>query len=293
MISNMALTADHVKMAVEAVRKSRPAYQDLLDFYGRVFEAQVNSKGRIRIDPLKIPEEMLSVKAREKFPLIEVKEFIYDENESGSLFLTLCSLSKNANPKLAASAKVLLKVVNKKIPLKALFSGLLVGDEALFENIILEFKIDKQALGFITYNSLKPSLSSCADQLASYLSKDEPWLKGYCPICGSWPILSILEGEGARRLICGFCWHEWAAKRVFCPFCENRDNATHQYFYSEEEKEFRVDVCDNCKKYLKTLDARKADRLIYPPLEQISTLHLDFKAKEMGFESGIRLFMQV
>jgi FdhE protein len=293
MISNMALTADQVKKAVEAVKKSRPAYQGMLEFYGRVFDAQADSRGRVRIDPLQIPEEMLSVKAREKFPLVEIKEFIYDENESGNLFLTLCHLSKNANPKLAATAKVLLKEVDKKITLKRLFSGLLVGDEAIFENIILEFEIDKQALGFITYNSLKPSLSSCADQLASYLSKDEPWLKGYCPICGSPPILSILEEEGARRLICGFCWHEWAAKRVFCPFCENRDHTTLQYFYSDEEIEFRVDICGNCKKYIKTLDARKADRLIYPPLEQISTLHLDLKAKEMGFGSGMQLFMQI
>jgi len=293
MISNMALTADQVKKAVEAVKKSRPAYQDMLDFYGRVFDAQADSKGRVHIDPLHIPEKMLSAKVRGKFPLVEIKEFIFDENESGSLFMTLCSLSKNANPKLAATAEVLLNEVDKKIPLKGLFSGLLIGDEALFENIILEFEIDKQALGFITYNSLKPSLSLCADQLATYLSKDEPWLKGYCPICGSPPILSILGEEGARRLICSFCWHEWAAKRVFCPFCENRDNTTQQYFYSDEEIEFRVDVCDNCKKYLKTLDARKADRLIYPPLEQISTLHLDLKAKEMGFESGIRLFMPI
>jgi FdhE protein len=52
-------------------------------------------------------------------------------------------------------------------------------------------------------------------------------------------------------------------------------------------------VCDNCKKYIKTLDTRKVERLIYPPLEQISTIHLDIKAQEMGFVPGIKLFMQV
>jgi FdhE protein len=293
MTSNMTLTSGQIKTAVEAAKKSRPAYRDMLDFYGRIFDAQVDSERRIRIDLLQIPAEMLSVKARENFPLIDIKEFVYDENEASSLFLMLCRIAKNANPKLAAAAEVLLTVVEKKLPLKTLFSGLLAGDEALFENIMLEFEIDKRALGFITYNSIKPSLSVCAEQLAAYLSKNEPWPKGYCPICGSSPILSMLEGEGARSLVCGFCWHKWSAKRIFCPFCEKRDNAGHKYFYSEDENEFRVEVCDNCKKYLKTIDARKADRLIYPPLEQVSTLHLDLKAKEMGFESGIRLFMQV
>ena len=293
MKSNLALTADQMKRAVESVKKIRLAYADMLDFYARIFDAQTESRNRIQIEPLQITEEMISIKAREKLSLIDIREFVYDENESGRLFFTICSLAKKANPKLAASAEVLLNEADTTIEPKALFAGLLESDEALFENITVEFKIDKQVLGFITYNSIKPSLTACADQLSAYLSKNEPWLKGYCPICGSAPILSMLEGEGARSLICSFCWHEWSVKRGFCPFCENRNNKTQQYFYNEEEEEYRVDLCDNCKKYLKAIDARKADLLIYPPLEQISTLHLDIKAKEMGFESGIQLFMQI
>ena len=57
------------------------------------------------------------------------------------------------------------------------------------------------------------------------------------------------------------------------------------YFYSEEEKEYRVDVCDGCGKYIKTVDIRKTDRLLYPPLEQVSTLHLDIQAREKGLKS--------
>jgi FdhE protein len=293
MISNLALTSEHIEKAVEAVKKSKPVYADLLDFYGRIFDAQEDSKGRIQIEPLQISEAMLSVKAREQLPLIGIEEFVYDDIESGNLFITICNLAKEANPKLAASAKVILEAVDTAIKPDALFSGLIDGNEALFENITDEFEIEKQVLGFITYNSLKPSLTVSADQLSSYLNKDEPWLKGYCPICGSPPILSIFEDDGERSLICGFCWHTWPVKRVFCPFCENRDGKTLQYFYSEDEKEFRVDLCDSCKKYLKTLDARKTERLIYPPLEQVSSLHLDYKAKEMGYQSGIQLFMQV
>jgi hypothetical protein len=40
---------------------------------------------------------------------------------------------------------------------------------------------------------------------------------------------------------------------------------------------------------MKTVDTRKTQHVIYAPLEQVSTLHLDFKAQEMGFESGIQL----
>ena len=290
---NFALTSDQVKKSVETVINNKPAYSELLGFYGRLFVAQEESNSRLQIEPLRIPDDVRAVKAREKFPLIEIQDFAYDKVESANLFVILCNHAKEASPKLAADAAAILKTMDKVIKPGELFSGLLNGDDPLYDKISGELNIAETTLGFISYNSLKPSLLLCADQLSAYLSKEEPWLKGYCPICGSPPVLSILEDGGERSLICSFCWHSWSVQRVFCPYCENRDGQTQHYFYNEEEKEFRVDLCDDCKKYLKALDSRETERMIYPPLEQISSLHLDYKAKELGYESGIRLAMQV
>ena len=292
MTVNFAQTPDQVKRAVDTVIQNNPVYADMLGFYGRLFVAQEESKSRLQIEPLQIPDDVLAVKAQEKFPLIEIKDFVYDKVESPNLFVAIGKLAKEANPKLAASAAILIKAVDTNLDPESLFSALLTGNEALFENISEDLEIEKQVLGFMTYNSLKPSLGTGAVQLAAYLTQDEPWLKGYCPICGSAPILSILEGEGARSLICSFCWHQWSVKRVYCPFCDNSDNKDLHYLFSEDEKDLRVDLCSKCNKYLKTLDTRKADRMIYPPLEQVSTLHLDIKAREEGFEPGIKLFME-
>jgi FdhE protein len=293
MTSYLALTAEQVKKAVESVKKSKPVYAEILEFYGGVFEAQENCKGRIDLEPLQLSEELQTARAREQLPLIEIGEFIFDNKESAALFLTLSHLAVEANPDLSAAAKVIIAAVGKTIKPDELFEGLLKGNEALFENIVDELEIEKPVLGFLTYNSLKPSIGACAEQLAVYLNPNEPWLQGYCPVCGSAPILSLLEDEGQRKLVCSFCWHLWSARRVHCPYCDSSQNKDLHYFYSEEEKDTRVDVCDNCKKYIKTLDTRKVERLIYPPLEQISTIHLDIKAQEMGFEPGIKLFMQV
>jgi len=292
MKANFAQTPDQVKRAVDSVIKNYPAYADMLSFYGRLFDAQEKSKSRLRIEPLQIPDDVRAVKAREKFPLIEIKDFVFDRLESANLFVTIGELAQEANPKLAASASILLKAVDEKFEPASLFDAFLNGNEALFENISEALEVEKQVLGFITYNSLKPCLCAGADQLAAYLDKTDPWLKGYCPICGSAPILSILDAEGARSLICSFCWHPWPAKRVYCPFCNNSDSKGLHYFFSEQETEMRVDLCDKCHKYLKTLDTRQADRLIYPPLEQVATLHLDIKAREQGFEAGVKLYME-
>jgi len=293
MTSYLALTSEQVKKAVDAVKKSKPVYAEILDFHGRVFDAQEDCKGRIDLEPPQLSEESQTARAREKLPLIEIEEFIYDDNESANLFLTLCHLAAEANPKLSAAARVILNAVDTTIKPDALFAGLLNGNEALFENISNELEIEKPVLGFFTYNSLKPSLCAGADQLAVYLNQNEPWLQGYCPICGNAPILSILEAEGRRKLVCSFCWYLWSTERVHCPYCDSSQNKDLHYFYSEEEKDTRVDLCDNCKRYIKTLDTRKVERLIYPPLEQISTMHLDIKAQEMGFDPGIELFVQI
>ena len=69
-----------------------------------------------------------------------------------------------------------------------------------------------------------------------------------------------------------------------CPFCENNDHEKLHYFYAEGQETYRVDLCNNCKQYIKTVDSRKLD---YEPdlnLEDIVTVHLDILALEKGFK---------
>lgn len=284
----LALTPHQVKEAVAWAIKTKPMYGDILGFYGRLFDAQEDCKGRIQLTP--VSDEQISLIAQNRLPLMGIDGFVYDEKESNHLFMTICDLARKSNPTLSASAKVILNAVQGTLKPAELFTGLLSGNEILFEHIARKLEIEKQVLGFITYHSLSPSICLWADQLTDYLNKGEPWIQGYCPICGSGPILSILEGNGGRKLVCRFCWHHWSAKRMVCPFCEgSRDKDLH-YFYNEEETGTRVDLCDHCRKYIKTLDTRKLGRLIYPPLEHISNLHLDIKARDMGFSSGNGVF---
>jgi FdhE protein len=83
--------------------------------------------------------------------------------------------------------------------------------------------------------------------------------------------------------VCGFCWHRWPTRRRACPWCGNVDAGTLHYFAPEQEPEYRVELCDGCQHYLKTLDLRHLERPAYLPLEQVASLHLDLKAQEMGY----------
>ena len=289
MTGSSAITSDNIERAVKALSRIRPAYSGMLSFYGKIFIAQENAKSQINLDPIHIPVEVLAVKTREQLPLVNMSDFAVDIEAGYHLMKTICNILLTATEEMAICAKALLKALDDNLQPSDLFSNLLAADDGFFNNTAIDLAIDKKTLAFIAYSSIKPSVALCAEQLSTYLEKDLPTEKGYCPICGNLPGLSTLRQEGRRFLHCSFCWHEWISRRVYCPFCDNTDSKSIHYFFSEEEKDYRMYVCDRCKKYLKTVDARKADRWLYPPLEQVSSLHLDFKAQEMGLESGMPL----
>jgi FdhE protein len=286
-------TVDHIRKAVAAAQANRPAYKEILDFYEELFLAQEAVKGQMQLEPMEISKELLSVKRQEHLPLINKTDFAVDTKGARALLRKICELAVEANKALAEAAPKIAHALDRgTLEASVLFSKTLSEDEAYFDEVARTLEVDGKVLAFMAYFSMKPSISLCAEQLATYLDKDGPWEKGYCPICGSPPALSMLCDEGQRSLLCSFCGHQWQTLRIYCPFCSNRNQNTLYYFFSEEEEGYRVDVCDRCKKYIKTVDIRKMKRPIHTFVEQISTLHLDMLAQEQGLESGIPLWLR-
>jgi formate dehydrogenase accessory protein FdhE len=107
-----------------------------------------------------------------------------------------------------------------------------------------------------------------------------------CPSCGSNPIVGVLrpEGDAARKsLICMLCSHEWAFRRIYCPSC-GEERESHMAFYSAPEiPHVRVDVCDTCHTYLKSVDLTKTG-LAVPVVDELAALPLDLWARENGYQ---------
>ena len=290
MVLMAAIKPEDIKKAAAVLKEQRPAYLKMLDFYESVFVAQEESKKNIDFAPIQISDGLLSLKSKQKFPLIKPAEFIVDTKAASKLCLEICDIANNANPHLAQSAQKFLRAIQNDFDLKALFRLVLEPDPRQFEEVAGQLDLDQNVLTFFIYNSVNPSLRLGAEQLAVYLEGQDPWQQGYCPICGNPPVLSMLEDEGRRTLICSFCWHTWPVKRGLCPFCDKHGSKTSGYFFSQEENEYRVYTCEHCKKYIKTIDTAKTDRWIYPPLEQVVTLHLDIQANQKGYASGLSDF---
>jgi FdhE protein len=107
-----------------------------------------------------------------------------------------------------------------------------------------------------------------------------------CPACGDLPVVGVLreEGHGARRsLVCGRCATEWAYTRLACPGCGERQFESLPVYTAEQFGHIRVEACDSCRRFLKTVDLTK-DGLAVPLVDDLASLSLDLWARSQGYE---------
>lgn len=147
--------------------------------------------------------------------------------------------------------------------------------------------IDTDALRLLARETIRPLFWKLKEPAAGRVSYAE-WTFGCCPVCGSKPDFAVLEGEeGYRYPVCSLCDFRWRFYRLRCVFCDNTDEKTLRYILIDSEDYYRIDVCDFCRGYLKTIDARKwtLNRKIHPRIERVTMLHLDALAEREGFST--------
>jgi len=106
-----------------------------------------------------------------------------------------------------------------------------------------------------------------------------------CPLCGGKPVVGVLRGEGngaKKSLICMLCAHEWNFRRIYCPACGEEREPQMAFYSASEIAHVRVDVCDTCHTYLKTVDLTKTG-LALPVVDELATIPLDLWANEHGY----------
>ena len=113
----------------------------------------------------------------------------------------------------------------------------------------------------------------------------QSWTSGYCPICGSWPLLAELRSlDRTRRLRCGGCAGDWQFGMLCCPYCGEKDHERLGTLVLDEKlATFSVETCSSCHGYIKTITTLQA----IPPfdllLRDLETLELDLAAVDRGY----------
>ena len=277
----MNLSLEKSKELINALKEKNRIYRNILDFYEEILEATKAEKPVLVIQA-ETKDAISNVQLREGFPLMERKDFLIDIPSAARVFESICRIGKKTTERMRAN----IQAVEEAIAINALNLKELLRkhyDEGYLNDIAREFDVEEPVLRFLIYASIRPSLEANAEKLSQGVDLKN-WLRGYCPVCGSPPLMSQLKGDGQRFYLCSFCGFEWQSERLRCPFCETGDHEKLHYFSEEGRNACRVDLCDNCRQYIKTVDSRKLD---YEPdliLEDVVTIHLDILASEKGYK---------
>ncbi len=112
-------------------------------------------------------------------------------------------------------------------------------------------------------------------------------LPGHCPRCGGAPVLSIRRPEpeseaGRRFLLCSLCGGDWPFGRIKCPACSEEDPDRLPTFQTERHPGVRVEACETCRRYVKSIDLTIDARPV-PEVDDLVSVAVDLWAQEEGF----------
>ena len=200
-------TVDQIKKIIDPLETIRPTYRPILGLFGPIFLAQEKARHSVAIQPAKVREARLeSFKLQENY-LMDKSDFIIDMKSAKHLFSQICTIAAKSDAKEMHPKTALMQALTAKdFDPQPLFNAVIDEDEDYLHATALEHETSPQTLMLLAYNSIKPSLESYASALGNYLPEEMFWQKPGCPVCGSAPVLSVLDADGKRMLICGFCW---------------------------------------------------------------------------------------
>jgi len=135
---------------------------------------------------------------------------------------------------------------------------------------------------------LRPYLEVLA---RSGTAPDRPCRPGGCPFCGGSAWIAARRGgaggtgeaDGARRMLgCALCAGEWPLARILCPSCAEDDPSKLPVFQSPSYPAVRIEACESCRRYVKSIDLTVDGRAI-PEVDDLVSLGMDLWAARQGF----------
>jgi FdhE protein len=280
-----------VSARIEELARERPSHKEILAFLKELVTEQYRIKPEIETHPVPIDEALIQKKTAEGFPLVDKGALKLDMVSATTLFKALCKVLKR-NSKVSKDVEKIEQLISgQELNLEELFQKTAAGNGEYIASQSDRLDLKAGILSFLAENSLRPNFEAYARELKGHVDQ-ERWWRAYCPICGSEPVMAELVGRERKRfLICSCCGYEWRFKRIQCPFCENEERRKFKYFFAEEEdRAYRVETCQKCKKYIKTVDTEALYDAFIPLVEDVGTLYLDVLAKKEGYTRGVHPF---
>lgn len=182
---------------------------------------------------------------------------------------------------------------------KSLREAVCTCQPGLLEDLAKKHKLDPLVFnlaGTFVVSSLLRGLSRASFEPSQEKPWDtnNTWQQGYCPVCGSYPVLAWLdkpviderntylhEGGGRKHLYCGICGNDWHFLRLACPACGVSESRQIEILTEETNPRGEaIDWCPKCKAYCPTVDMRERIQLPNLDAQALGMLHLELIAWE-------------
>jgi formate dehydrogenase maturation protein FdhE len=118
------------------------------------------------------------------------------------------------------------------------------------------------------------------------VTPDRLHLRGHCPFCGGAPWISARKPakdaeSGFRYLSCALCALEWQVNRLQCASCFEEDPHKLPVFQTDAHPNVRIETCETCRRYIKSIDLTLDARPI-PIVDDLLSIAMDIWAVEQG-----------
>ncbi len=232
-------------------------------------------------EPLALPPEQARAKLAEGVPLLRDVFLSLDDAAFRRRTVALCAVLQEKKAEHLSD-----ELCKKRADPLALLHEVIAGRPEAVAAQADALGLDSAQLATVLRLTALPALMPFADALAPF-RHGIPWEQGYCPTCGSWPLLGESRGlDQLRYLRCGWCASAWEGGRLRCVFCGNQDHHSLGYFHAEgEEDRLRAATCDECRGYVKVISTLST---LSPPqllVADLASLHLDLVAADRGFHA--------
>jgi len=268
---------------IESYKVQNPHYEELLAILEEILILREEYRHKMPASIFPVDERLINSKMEGGLPLVDLSQGDYDLTQPQAYFLDLLHIAEKRAP--GETKELARKIREGEEDFKEMLLSAFYGEqEEEEEEERGEEDETFDLIDLFLEECLRPALEKVVAAYGDVVLKSK-WSEGYCPICGKEPkIGEIKEDEGARFLFCNQCGIEWPFLRIKCPFCGNEEQQTLAYFTVEDDERYRVDVCNECKRYIKIVDFRETKEEPNLDIEDITTLHLDILATEEGYD---------
>jgi len=272
---------DPLERRLRALALEWPGLREAAEVY-RVTLPLLRDAGPIAA-PIALTEDRARGKISRGETLLSGETLVFDRDAARELMLRLARGLSEAgfdamSPIRSAleedrlnSAELLGRVAGGDYP----FVAARAGDQALSPPL----------LWTLAQSALKPALRAWCRELTPLVRPENDWENARCYLCGATAALGELRGNSqARYLRCGQCSADWLHRRLRCIYCGNENPSGLGVLYPEGRWEnVRVEVCENCRGYLKVVASFSPASPEELAVLDLSTLYLDSFAQEQGY----------